>query len=178
MPKAITFATIDLSRHAELCVRFRRDTYQCSFLDGVQRFEQENGTTGKEYLDRLQKQIIKLPEGCVHVLEDGHIVGQIETRLREQPGLGYVNLFYLIPEARGRGIGDELNRYVVEVFQKLGVSKAQLSVSPNNHRALAYYRKHGWIDIGPRPGYPELHLMETTIPAAIQHTKCTHLFNH
>ena len=31
-------------------------------------------------------------------------------------------------------------------------------------RAIAYYRKHNWIDLGPRPSYPELHLMEIKIP--------------
>ncbi|MBW4538000.1 MAG: GNAT family N-acetyltransferase [Myxacorys chilensis ATA2-1-KO14] len=166
MPKGITFTTIDLARHADLCVCFRRDSYECSFLNGAQRFDQENGKDGKEYLDWLQKQIAELPEGCVHVLEDGHIVGQVEMRLREQPRLGYVNLFYLIPEARGGGIGDELNQYAIKVFKKLEVSKAQLSVSPSNHRAIAYYRKHGWVDLGPRPGHPEVHLMEITIPCA------------
>ena len=164
MLKGITFATIELSRHADLCVCFRRDSFQCSFWDGAQRFDQESGRDGKKYLDWLQKRIAKLPEGCVHVLEDGRIVGQLEMRLREQPGLGYINLFYLIPEARGRGIGEELNRYAIETFQKLEVSQAQLSVSPSNYRALAYYRKHGWVDLGPRPGHPQVHLMEITIP--------------
>lgn len=52
------------------------------------------------------------------------------------------------------------------MFQKLGVSRAQLSVSLSNHKAVAYYHKHGWVDLGSRPGHPEVHLMDISIPLA------------
>jgi len=43
----------------------------------------------------------------------------------------------------------------------------QLSVSPTNARALAFYRKHGWRDLGLRPGRDNVHLMECDVPAAV-----------
>ena len=70
MPSAIAFETIDLFRHADLCVHFRRDAYECSFPNGAQRFNQENGEDGREYLKWLQKRIAELPKGCVHVVEN------------------------------------------------------------------------------------------------------------
>lgn len=43
------------------------------------------------------------------------------------------------------------------------VDTAQLSVSPTNARALAYYRKHHWRDLGLRPGRDDVHLMRRAI---------------
>jgi ribosomal protein S18 acetylase RimI-like enzyme len=163
MNQPILFTPIDLARHAELCIQFRRDSYRCSFPDGAQRFNQENGEDGQGYLDWLRERIAELPQGCVHVLQGQQIVGQIEMRLRQKVQMGYINLFYLIPEVRGIGLGDELQRYAVKVFQELGVDKAQLSVSPTNDQAMAYYRKHGWHDLGQRSDNPNVHLMELTI---------------
>ena len=44
-----------------------------------------------------------------------------------------------------------------------GVGSMQLSVSPTNARALAYYRKHGWRDLGLRPGRDNVHLWERDV---------------
>lgn len=164
MRMIINFISIDLARHAELCLQFRRDSYRCSFPDGEQRFHRENGIDGQGYLNWLQERIAELPQGCVHVVQNQRIVGQLEMRLRQKVRMGYVNLFYLIPEVRGTGLGDELQSYVIQVFQELAVDKVQLSVSPTNDRAMAYYRKHGWRDLGLRSDSSQVHLMELTIP--------------
>ena len=158
-----TFTTIDLSRHEETCVQFRRDSYRCSFPDGDERFDRENGRDGGEYIRWLRERIAEFPEGCVHVWKDGAIAGQMEMRVREESKSGYVFLFYITPEMRGSGIGDELQRYALEVFRKRGMERARLSVGAGNARAMAYYRKHGWVDIGPRPDHPEARIMEITI---------------
>ena len=91
------------------------------------------------------------------------IVGQVEMRPRGEPRIGYVNLFYLVPELRGSGAGASLQGYAVDVFQKNGVSKLQLSVSPSNERAAAFYRKFGWEDLGARPDHPDVNLMELVL---------------
>jgi hypothetical protein len=43
--------------------------------------------------------------------------------------------------------------------------RAYLSVSPSNLRALAYYQKHHWRDIGPSPRDISCHLMELDLAA-------------
>jgi GNAT superfamily N-acetyltransferase len=53
-----------------------------------------------------------LSGSCVHVLLAGEIVGQIEMgRFRLDPSIGYVNLFYLMPDFQGKGLGAQLDLF-------------------------------------------------------------------
>ena len=165
----LEFLPIDLDTHADICLRFREDSYVCSFGTG-ERFWAESGPGGKNYLARLRERVETLPGSCVHVWEDGEIIGQMEMRLdRDDPLAGYVNLFYLIPELRGTGIAAELDRYAEEFFRRLGVRRARLSVTSSNTRALQYYRKHGWKSAGRHPDYPGVELMEKAYPPSKNH---------
>lgn len=166
MAERYFFHPIDLSQHADLCVQFRRDAMACSFSDGADRFDQESGPDGEQYLAWLRQRIQELPEGCVHLFENDEIVGQVELYLQGQQTIGDVKLLYLVPSARGRGMGEILHDYVIQIFQQVGVVKARLSVSPSNVRAMAFYHKHGWQSLGPRPDLPEVTLMELALPQA------------
>jgi ribosomal protein S18 acetylase RimI-like enzyme len=157
------FSTIDLARHAALSVAFRRDSYVCSF--GSDRlFVEENGADARGYIEWLAARIVQFPEGHVHVWLRGQIIGQIEMTIG--PQTGYVNLFYLRPDARGLGIGGALHDYAVAILQRYHVPLAGLSVSPTNQRAIKYYQRHGWRDQGPRAGAPHVHELELRVPPA------------
>jgi ribosomal protein S18 acetylase RimI-like enzyme len=158
----IRFLPIDLEAHADLCIQFRVDTYVCSFGD-AERFWQEGGENGERYLEFLRQRLAVFPQGCVHAWRGDEIIGQLEMRPPDEKRPGYVNLFYLVPQARGTEAGQALQTYVEETFRGLGVERLQLSVSPTNGRALSYYKKHGWIDLGPRHDFEWLHLMELTL---------------
>lgn len=140
---------------------FRRDSYICSFEDGGPAFDSENGEDGRHYLMWLNDRVIEFPAGCVHAKLGDKIVGQLESRIRT-PELGYVNLFYLVPECRGTSLGKELHEYMERTMRYAGVSKVQLSVSPQNGRALAYYQKYGWMNLGYRDREKKVLLMELT----------------
>jgi ribosomal protein S18 acetylase RimI-like enzyme len=137
---------------------FRRDAHVSSFgnADG---FDDENGADGSRYLSWLRDRARDLPAGVVHAWRGDRIVGQIEARVRREPPSAYVNLFYLVPEERGTGAGDELHEYILGLLRKEGVLRVELSVAPGNLRAVRYYVKHGWRDLGPRKDLPEVHLM-------------------
>jgi ribosomal protein S18 acetylase RimI-like enzyme len=155
---ALSFRTIDLDRHADLCVAFRRDSYVCSF-GSDEAFFSSGGVDG--YLEWLKEGILRHPTGNVHAWQDDRIVGQLEMQIGAWvPPAGYVSLFYLVPERRGQNLGGALQRYAEEFMRAAGARRARLSVSPSNARALAYYRKHGWRDLGPREGESSVHLME------------------
>jgi ribosomal protein S18 acetylase RimI-like enzyme len=157
----LRFEPIDLQRNVETCVTFRRDSHFCSFGAG-EAFD--NVTGGVEgYLSRLGERLKSLPEGIVHVWRNGRIVGQIEAQVPAGGVGGYVNLLYLVPEERGRGVGGELHDYVVALFRRLGLPSVRLSVSLTNTPALRYYSKHGWRDVGPRPGFENVHVMELAL---------------
>jgi RimJ/RimL family protein N-acetyltransferase len=105
----------------------------------------------------------KFPDGYVHVWQDDKLVGQMEMQILDEPRRGYVNLFYLVEEMRGEGVSWELQQYAMDFMRHHQVQVAQLSVSPKNARARAFYRKHGWRDLGLRPGSDNVHLMECDV---------------
>jgi ribosomal protein S18 acetylase RimI-like enzyme len=136
-------------------VAFRRDSYVCSFGSD------EGFGSVDEYLSWLSDRIERQPAGHVHVWQGPRIIGQLEMLIQATTRVtGYVNLFYLVPEARGAGHGEALHDYFVQFMRAGGAGVARLSVSPSNSRALAYYRKHAWRDLGPRPGDDTVHVME------------------
>ena len=153
------FRTIELPREADVCVRFWRDAYVCSF-DDPDRYRTR---TDDEYLIWLADLIAEIPQGCVHLLRNGEIAGQVVVNPRAGNPVGYVNLFYVVPAMRGTGAGDALHEYVVAVSASMGIGKLQLSVSPSNERAFRYYCKHGWVDLGPDPKHEEVHRMELSL---------------
>jgi len=156
----LAFRTMDLSRNAETAVAFRRDSYVCSF-GSDEAFDVE------AYLAWLRDRVARQPAGHVHMWQGSTIIGQLEMLIQStSPVRGYVNLFYLVPEARGRGLGEALHQYFLQFMQAGGACVARLSVSPSNSRARAYYLKQSWRDLGPRPDDPTVHLMELDLAVA------------
>jgi ribosomal protein S18 acetylase RimI-like enzyme len=160
-PSRLAFEPIDLDAHASVCIAFRRDAFIASF--GEDGFFKEAGPDGVQYIEYLRSRIAKFPDGYVHIWHGDQIAGQMEMQILEEPRRGYVNLFYLVEEMRGRGVSSQLQDYAMNFMRRHAVQIAQLSVSPTNTRALAYYRKHGWRDLGLRPGRDNVHLMECDV---------------
>jgi ribosomal protein S18 acetylase RimI-like enzyme len=165
----LIFEPIDLHAHADFCIRFRADSFFASFGKN-EAFHAEDaqsptmiypGESVEEYMDWIAKRMNDIPGSCVHVWQRGVIIGQVEMgRFRLDPSIGYVNLFYLIPECRGMGLGAQLDRFAVDFLCRAGHRAARLCVSPTNLPSVAFYRKHQWRDMGPRADHPEVHYME------------------
>ena len=148
------FETIDMERNFETCIKFRRDSYFVSF-GTYSGFESEMCS----YEERMNDRLKYLPQGNCHLWSQDKIIGQTEMKLTDNPNVGYVSLLYLTPAFRAQGFGELLHRHAVEVFSKLGKSELQLSVSNSNLHALSFYNKHGWQNLGPRPGKEQVFLM-------------------
>lgn len=161
---SLVFKPIDFDAHSRVCVEFRRDTFISSF--GWDGFFAKEGARGENYLRRLQARSLRFPDGNVHAWYEVEIVGQLEMRVLDDRRCGHVSLFYLAQQARGSGAGEDLQRYAMQFMRSQGVGTAQLNVSPNNTRAMSYYRKHGWRDCGPRLGRDDVHLMDHIVTAA------------
>lgn len=159
MPARFHLEPIDLARDLATCIAFRRDMYVASFgsLDGL---DEEMGAGDARYVEQLRGRIEELPEGNAHLWEGSRIVGQTEMRLDEEPGVGYVSLFYLAPECRGQGLGRMLHEHAVKVFGARGMRAMRLSVSARNALAIAFYRKLGWVSRGPRAHKLPMELLE------------------
>ena len=156
---ALRIEPIDLGRHAQTCIDFRRDSYHASF-GTHEGCDEEMGADGAIYLDKLRKRIAEVPEGNSHIWLGDRIIGQTEMRFADEPDMGYVNLFYLLPEWRRHGLGWRLHEHAVEVFRNRGMRAIRLSVSRSNEPALAFYRRLGWRRKGFRPHKEAVDLME------------------
>jgi len=150
---------IDLARDSATCIDFRRDSYFESFgtREGM---ESEMGADGGLYLDQLRARIAEVPEGNCHLWHGDRIIGQTEMRTSEDPRLGYVNLFYLVPEWRHRGLGRVLHDHAIAVFAARGKRGVRLSVSHTNARAIAFYKRLGWRRVGTRPNKETMEILE------------------
>ena len=153
---------IDLARHAAECIAFRRDAYVASFGSPA-GLEEEMGVDNARYLEKLRARIAQLPEGNAHLWHGERIVGQTEMRFVEgDDAVGYVNLFYVLPELRGQGLGRMLHEHAVAVFARVGRRTLRLSVSTQNAAAIAFYRRLGWITVGTRANRGPMEIMEFT----------------
>lgn len=155
----LRIAPIDLERDAQACIDFRRDSYRASFGTD-EGCDAEMGADGRFYIEKLRKRMAQVPEGNSHVWHGERIVGQTEMRLEAEPGMGYVNLFYLLPEWRGKGLGVRLHEHAVEVFTNRGMRAMRLSVSRTNEPAIAFYRRLGWRRVGFRPNKETMDILE------------------
>jgi RimJ/RimL family protein N-acetyltransferase len=154
---------INAGQDAELCIAFRREMYASSF-GSYEGLEEEMGEDNALYLEQLRARIAQLPEGNIHLWRGDQIVGQAEMRLLdEDPQVGYVSLFYVAANCRGEGLGRVLHEHAVDVFRRQGKKLMRLSVSISNARAIAFYRKLGWIAVGTRPNKEPMAIMEYPI---------------
>lgn len=73
----------------------------------------------------------------------------------------YVELLAVLPEAQGQGIGSRLLDWVSAETRLVGGRNVWLAASSFNAEALAFYRRCGFVEVGPmpdlvRPGFTEL----------------------
>ncbi|HSS26349.1 MAG TPA: GNAT family N-acetyltransferase [Usitatibacter sp.] len=156
-------APIDMGRDLDTCVRLRREAYVSTFGDEA-GMEEEMGADNAKYVAYLRARIAELPAGNAHLWSGARIVGQAEMRLVEEDAtLGYVNLFYVIPELRRQGLGRLLHRHAVSVFSGQGKRAIRLSVAARNAEALAFYRKLGWRSVGSRPHRETMEVLELVL---------------
>jgi ribosomal protein S18 acetylase RimI-like enzyme len=151
---------IKLPDSADLCIAFRREMYVASFGSN-EGLEAEMGPDNTLYLETLRERIGQVPEGNVHLWRGDRIVAQAELRLlEEEPGVGYVSLFYVAADCRGEGLGRALHAHAADVFRRRGMRAMRLSVSISNPGALAFYRRLGWAPVGTRPHREPMVIME------------------
>lgn len=136
---------MDLDKHRQRVIKFRKDSFMISFGDSSGLGEIE------DYLSWLKDKISLFPEGFVLVEEDGELIGQLELSIREYEGkdIGYINLYYLVPEKCGNGRGQVLHNYAKHFFKNNRVHEFHLRVSPTNTSAIKFYRKIGMVEVGP-----------------------------
>jgi ribosomal protein S18 acetylase RimI-like enzyme len=161
--RTFIFCSLELPLDSALAVQFSEDAFVCSF-GSADRFWAEAGRDGRKWVARLAEKLEKDPRNAVNVCLDGSIVGQVVLGTSDtQPDTGHVNLYYLIPSCRGRGLASQLNTYALGVLRDQRYRKATLNVSPSNVAAVRFYLRCGWRGLGPRPAAPYVDTMERTL---------------
>lgn len=135
----LTFEAIDVMKHQAKVITFRKDSFRVSFGDTSGFGDEE------DYLRWLEEKKHAFPAGFMLVREKDAYIGQLELSIKEYNGesIGYIHLFYLVPEKRGQGKGLELYQYAKQFFLQYKVASYELRVSPSNTAAINFYRKIG-----------------------------------
>jgi len=153
------FLPIDLDSHTDLCIQFALD----STFGSPKMLTGEDGLGAQRYIQRMRDKLSADPNSCVFIWLDGEVVGQMNLGRFNNENIGYVHFFYVIPEWRGKGVAKTMAEFTDEWFRQRGFTTALLSVSMDNGRAVRFYVRQGWKDLGPRPDRPDLHNMEKSI---------------
>jgi RimJ/RimL family protein N-acetyltransferase len=172
---ALAFRPVDLNEHVDVCIRFGIDAHICS-VGSAERFHGVDGKGAERYVKWLRQKAAALPGCVVHVWLGDTIIGQIEMgRVPSDATVGYVNLFYLISEFRGHGLGALLEAYAWKYLGALGCQSIRLSASKTNTPAWLFYQRNGWQDLGPREDDPAVNLLHKHANAEVLET--THVIN-
>lgn len=123
-------------------------TLDCPALDGVRPLDQ--------VLEGYRSQGRHWPEHWYLVQAEGQDVGALI--LAEHPGLGNWELIYmgLAAPVRGRGWGESVVRYAIDVATRQGAERLVCAVDAANEPALNVYRRLGFIDWAERVVYARL----------------------
>jgi ribosomal protein S18 acetylase RimI-like enzyme len=107
--------------------------------------------------DRWRTRLSGVPLNLVLTL-DGEPAGMVSATA---PSDGAVDLisFWVAPSARGRGVAEAAITRVATWARERHGADVMLSVRADNNRAIAVYRRHGFVDVGRSPDDPAERLM-------------------
>ncbi|MCI6713350.1 MAG: ribosomal protein S18-alanine N-acetyltransferase [Lachnospiraceae bacterium] len=118
----------------------------------ISRLEEETFSmpwSPDDFLDMISKE-----DARYYVAEeDGRVMGGCGVLLIV--GEGNITNVVIAPEARNRGIGTGLLRYMMEEGKKDGLTAYTLEVRVSNAPAIHVYEKLGFVSEGIRPNFYE-----------------------
>lgn len=103
-----------------------------------------------EKVSSFQSELIAKKGPVAYATDDENVVGwcdifpQSNPRMSHRGSLG----MGLLPEYRGKGIGNKLLVDVLAQAKKFGLEKVELNVYSSNTAAVALYKKHGFVQEG------------------------------
>src|SRR5512140_947878 len=82
--------------------------------------------------------------GYVSVV-DLRVIGYLKTHHDRSANRFSVSSVYILPEFQGKGLGNLLMSRAEEQARAVGCSELWLGVMTQNHRALEWYTRHGFV---------------------------------
>ena len=80
----------------------------------------------------------------------GYVVLSLGFSIEHGGRDGFIDDLYLVPAARGIGLGRALLAFAVAEAERLGIRVLHLEVEPGNDRAHDLYRRNGFAESGRR----------------------------
>lgn len=105
------------------------------------------------------------PAAMVFAMSGNRIAGILQLNVNGYASVnaGYIPFIYLREDYRHKGLGVQLIGYAVQYFRRLGRTKLQLSVAPENAPAIKFYEKLEFRRIAVTGRRNKLWLMEKEI---------------
>jgi ribosomal protein S18 acetylase RimI-like enzyme len=143
-------ATIDdAAALAEIAERTFRDTFA---KDNTP--EDLEAYVASAYGEALQRRELEDPEGLALLgeSEDGALIAYAQMRrVRSPHGEVEIARFYVDRAFHGQGLAQQLMDAAVDAARELGATTLWLGVWERNWRAIAFYAKCGFQDVGSKP---------------------------
>jgi diamine N-acetyltransferase len=135
----------DAAALAELGARTFRDAFAAQ-----NRAEDMDAYVAQTYGEAQQRRELEDPKNVALLVErDGVLIGF--AQLRREGEKVEIARFYVDRAHHGEGIAQELMQRCIEVARELGAQTLWLGVWERNPRAIRFYEKCGFVDIGSHP---------------------------
>jgi len=72
-------------------------------------------------------------------------VGYMATQTDPSTEVLYVHKLYVLPQFQGKGLGGRLLEHAFQAATQAGCRSVRLHVNKGNHRAIACYHRHGFL---------------------------------
>lgn len=141
-PEALRRVCIDPSLH--------RETYERSYADAwLAAHGNLRGFDAAPYYHAACEHYARDREAVMLLYDGERCAGLIDldTGRGAHADYGWVSLFYLAADYRGRGLGAQLLEIAEEKYRALGRRAIRLHVAEDNLAALAFYRKNGFAEL-------------------------------
>lgn len=76
---------------------------------------------------------------------DGIPVGYMATQADPTGAVLHLHKLYVLPQFQGKGLGGRLLEHAFQTASQAGCRSVRLHVNKGNHRAIACYRRHGFV---------------------------------
>jgi ribosomal protein S18 acetylase RimI-like enzyme len=121
--------------------------YAC-FLTAFSDYAVDMQMSEQQFAQRLTRDGVQL-EISVGAFDDERMIGFYMNGLGDWQGklTAYDAGTGIVPEYRGRGVAQELFAFVVSRLKERGMSQYLLEVLTSNERAVALYRKLGFVEV-------------------------------
>ena len=130
--------------------RIRRGRLQ----DAAKIIEMESHFPSDRMSARSVRNFLRSPRACVWVVEHGdHLAGSLVLLTRKGARAARIYSVIVLPEMRGQGLAAKLVLIAEAEARERGLNAVMLEVRADNAPARALYRKLGYTELKPLPGY-------------------------